>query len=139
MVNYKKIPLLSCGMIALLMSGCYYWRPILVVSPNTPPEILYSDPPFGDVMQLSLSTSNSAFVVVQDLDTDDNLRFQWYISGSVILGTGETLSQDGFEGSKLVFSNVEASWHNRTLTCIVFDSSNESATISWPIEILEEN
>ena len=139
MFKINKIPLLSSGMIAFWMSGCYYWRPILVVSPNSPPEILHSDPPFGEVMQLRLSNSNSAFVVVHDIDADDTLRFQWYISGSILLGTGETLSQEGFEGSKLVFNNVEESWHNRTLTCVVFDSSNASASISWPIEILEEN
>ena len=130
-------------MVATLMlavsQGCIYWRTIEIISPNTIPEILHSDPPSGEIMRLSSSSSNIAFVVAQDQTPDDTLRFQWYISGAAFLGSGESLPQEGFVGSKIELTSIEPSWHNRTLTCVVYDSYNASATISWPIEILEEN
>ena len=90
-------------------------------------------------MQLSSTSSNIAFVVAQDQTTNDTLRFQWYISGAAFLGAGDSLPQDGFVGSKIEFQSIEPSWHNRTLNCVVYDSFNSSASISWMIEILEEN
>ena len=48
--------------------SCYYWRPLEVYTPNSNPEILFSDPAEGEPMQLRVSQINSAFVVVQDLD-----------------------------------------------------------------------
>lgn len=130
--------LLLCVVCASLQ-GCYYWRPLGVYYPNTAPEILHSDPPLGAIMELSVSNSNNAFVVVQDIDPDDTVRFQWYISGLSLLGPGESLLQDGFVGSKLEITSASESWHNRTLTCMVYDSFNASASISWTINILEEN
>lgn len=126
-------------LLFLFMNGCYYWRPLEVYTPNYPPEILYSDPSNGTTMQLQISQNNSAFVVVQDLDDSDTLQFQWFISGAILLGPGESFSQGEFVGSKITIVNAEESWHGRTLTCVVIDGSNETATISWPIEILEEN
>jgi hypothetical protein len=125
--------------LCILPNGCYYWRPLEVIAPNTPPEILHSDPPMGAVMQLSPSSSNIAFVVAQDETSNDSLRFQWYISGAAFLGAGESLPQEGFIGSKIEFTSLESSWHNRNLNCVVYDSYNASASISWPIEILEGN
>ena len=90
-------------------------------------------------MQLNPSTPNIAFVVAQDQTENDTLRFQWYISGAAFLGSGESLPQEDFVGSKIEFTSLEPSWHNRNLNCVVYDSYNASANISWPIEILEGN
>jgi hypothetical protein len=119
--------------------SCYYWRPLEVYTPNSNPEILFSDPAEGEPMQLRVSQMNSAFVVVQDLDMDDTLQFQWYISGAILLGPGESFSQGEFIGSKIEIADAEESWHGRTITCVVIDSANSTATTTWPIEILEEN
>jgi hypothetical protein len=90
-------------------------------------------------MQMRTSQNNPAFVVAQDLDVDDTLQFQWFISGAVILGPGETIIQQDFLGSKIDIQAAENSWHGRTLTCVVVDSMGATSSISWPIEILEEN
>ena len=119
--------------------GCYYWRPLQVYTPNSTPEILFSDPAEGDPMQLRVSQTSSAFVVVQDLDLEDSLQFQWYISGAVLLGPGQSFSQGDFIGSKIELTDAEESWHGRTITCVVIDDANATATASWRIEILEEN
>jgi hypothetical protein len=124
----------------LLSTSCFYWPPkIYIEDENNPPEILHSDPAEGLSLQVTTSSSHSAFIVVQDIDPDDSLRFQWFISGIGILGPGEALLQDDFIGSKIELNNIESSWHNRSLNCVVYDSENESATMSWTIEILEEN
>ena len=128
------------GVIAMhTQSGCYYWRPLEVYTPNSPPEILYSDPAQGDPMQIRTSQSTPAFIVAQDPDIDDALQFQWFISGAIILGPGETIIQQDFIGSKIDIQQAEESWHGRTLTCVVVDSTGATASISWPIEVLEEN
>ena len=119
--------------------GCYYWQPLEVYTPNSPPEILYSDPPQGAVMQIRTSQTNPAFIVAQDPDIDDTLQFQWFISGAIILGPGETIIQQDFIGSKIDIQQAEDSWHGRTLTCVVVDLTGSTASISWPIEVLEEN
>ena len=124
----------------LLLNACYYWPPtIYVEDANNPPEILHSDPPEGSPLQVTTSASHSAFIVVQDIDADDTLRFQWWISQIGILGPGEALLQDDFAGSKIELTNIEDSWHNRTLNCVVYDDDNASAERSWTIEVLEEN
>ena len=121
-------------------AACYYWPPIIYVEDaNNSPEILHSDPPEGSSLQVTTSASHSAFIVVQDVDTDDTLRFQWWISQIGILGPGEALLQDDFVGSKIELNNIESSWHNRTLNCVVYDDNNASAERSWTIEVLEEN
>jgi hypothetical protein len=131
---------LLIGILAFpFFSGCYYWRPLEVYTPNSPPEILYSDPAKGAAMQIRISQRNPAFVVAQDLDADDTLQFQWFVSGAIILGPGETIVQQEFLGSKIEIQQAEESWHGRTLTCVVVDSTGSTASISWPIEILEEN
>lgn len=124
----------------LLLNACYYWPPIISVEvENNPPDILHSDPAEGSPFRVTTSSSHSAFIVVQDIDPNDALRFQWWISGIGILGPGEALLQNDFMGSKVELSNIEVSWHNRTLNCVVYDDDNASAEISWIIEILEEN
>ena len=131
---------LLLGILAMnTQSGCYYWRPLDVYTPNSPPEILYSDPAQGAVMQIRTSQTNPAFIVAQDTDPGDTLQFQWFISGAIILGPGETIIQQEFIGSKIDIQQAEESWHGRTLTCVVVDSTGSTASISWPIEILEEN
>ena len=100
---------------------------------------LYSDPAQGAVMQIRTSQTNPAFIVAQDTDPGDTLQFQWFISGAIILGPGETIIQQEFIGSKIDIQQAEESWHGRTLTCVVVDSTGSTASISWPIEILEEN
>jgi hypothetical protein len=131
---------LLLGILAMnTQPGCYYWRPLEVYTPNSPPEILYSDPAQGAVMQIRTSQTNPAFIVAQDTDPGDTLQFQWFISGAIILGPGETIIQQEFIGSKIDIQQAEESWHGRTLTCVVVDSTGSTASISWPIEILEEN
>lgn len=121
------------------LSGCYYWQPLEIYTPNSSPEILYSDPALGATMQMRISQNNPAFVVAQDPDPNDVLQFQWFVSGAVILGPGETIVQQEFLGSKIDILDAQETWHGRTLTCVVVDMSGETASISWPIEILEEN
>lgn len=130
----------SCIVLCMMMiSGCLYIPPTEPLEENSPPEFLHSDPPAGEILRLTLSASRNVFVVVQDLDLNDTLRFQWYISGIGILGPGESLLQDDFIGSKIELNNADSSWHNRSLFCVVYDDSNATNSISWTIEILEEN
>lgn len=124
----------------LLLTSCFYWPlRIHIEDENHPPEILHSDPSEGAVLQVTTSSSDTVFVVVQDKDPDDELSFMWSISGLGLQSGGEPLLQDDFIGSKIVLNNIEVSWHNRTLTCKVYDSERTSAEISWTIEVLEEN
>jgi len=138
-MSFFNKPLFFGALFIPLSGGCYYWQPLEVYTPNSPPEILYSDPPMGATMQMRISQLNPAFVVAQDPDVDDTMQFQWFISGAVILGPGETIVQQNFLGSKIDIQQAEENWHGRTLTCIVVDSLGATASISWPIEILEEN
>ena len=132
-------PLLFGVSVLFSQSGCYYWQPLEIYTPNSPPEILYSDPAKGAPMQIRVSQNNPAFVVAQDPDVEDSMQFQWFISGAIILGPGETIVQQDFLGSKIDIQQAEENWHGRTLTCVVVDSTGSTASISWPIEILEEN
>ena len=50
----RRFATLLFGVLTIyVQSGCYYWRPLEVYTPNSPPEILYSDPAQG-VLQIEL-------------------------------------------------------------------------------------
>ena len=104
-----------------------------------PPTILHSDPRNDEAMQI-IKESNTAFVVVQDSNDPESLRFQWWISGEGVLGYAEPLTgeDEDFIGSKITLPH-EASWDGRTLNCVVYDSYNASDSRSWPIVVTEGN
>lgn len=119
-----------------LVSGCYFFLPLVPVEENMPPEILASSPDEGEILILDLDVTR-VFVIVDEPDGDEFVC-QWSIDGIGDLGPGEPLQGSDIEGCQLSVGRYLA-YDERTLTCRVFDKpSYDAAQREWLIEVVEE-
>ena len=93
--------------------GCYYWRPLEVYTPNSPPEILYSDPAQGAVMQIRTS-QKIQLIVAQDTDPGDTLSFSglslgqsfWVLVKRLFNKSSSVQDRHPTGGRKLAWKNI---------------------------------
>lgn len=121
--------------LILTQSGCFYTLPFIEIEDNVRPEIVISSPAAGDTLVISSSTA-MAWVAAADPD-DASLRCQWFVDGFKDLGAGIPIVDDELPGCYIYVEN-DPDFDGRTLRCIIFDASQASDEIRWPIDVLED-